>query len=134
MLNNFIFLIILTRISGLEFSDMGGVTQNGGGVFLKWYELCQGIYIHNSPNFLIIAHPSLKLERPTLTMHILWCKTDICSWKLSAKVSLMLDNPFPVPFLDKMKNISVYFHYFYEQHENHLQRADSLQRKLCFLK
>ena len=34
-----------------------------------------------------------------LKIHTLWCRTDICSWKLSAKVSSMLDNPLPVPFL-----------------------------------
>ena len=37
------------------------------------------------------------LERPALKMDILWCKTDICSCKLSAEVSLMLGNPFLVP-------------------------------------
>ena len=42
-------------------------------------------------------------------MIILWCRTDICSCKLSAKVSLMLDNPFPVPYLCKLNDISVYF-------------------------
>ena len=35
------------------------------------------------------------------------CRTDICSWKLSAKVSLMLDNPFLV--LWKLNHISVCF-------------------------
>ena len=29
-------------------------------------------------------------------MHILWCRTEVCSCKLSAKISLILDNPFPV--------------------------------------
>ena len=36
-------------------------------------------------------------------------RTDICSCKLSAKVSLMLDNPFPVPSLCKLNHISVCF-------------------------
>ena len=49
------------------------------------------------------------LERTALKMHILWCRTDICSCKLSAKVSLMLDNPFPVPSLCKLNHISVCF-------------------------
>ena len=40
-------------------------------------------------------------------MLIRWCRTDICSCKLSAKVSLMLDNPFPVPSLCKLNHISV---------------------------
>ena len=58
---------------------------------------------------LYFAQPLLKLERLTLKIHILCCKTDICSWKLSAKVSLMLDNPVPIPFLYKLKHTNVYF-------------------------
>ena len=58
---------------------------------------------------LYFAQPALKLERPVLKIHILWCRTDICSWKFSAKVSLTLDNPFPIPFLCKLKPTSVYF-------------------------
>ena len=42
-------------------------------------------------------------------MLIHWCRTDICSCKLSAKVSLMLDNPFPVASLCKLNHISVCF-------------------------
>ena len=38
-----------------------------------------------------------------------WCRTDICSCKLSAKVSLMLDNPFVVPSLCKLNHICVCF-------------------------
>ena len=49
------------------------------------------------------------LERPALKMHILWCRTDICSCKLSAKVTLMLDSPFPVPSLCKLNHNSVCF-------------------------
>ena len=59
---------------------------------------------------LCFAQQSYKLERPpTLKMHILWCRTDICSCKLSTKVSLMLDNPFPVPSLCKLNHVSVCF-------------------------
>ena len=58
---------------------------------------------------LYFAQQSYELERPALKMHILWCRTDICSCKLSAKVSLMLDNPFPVPSLCKLNHISVCF-------------------------
>ena len=36
-------------------------------------------------------------------------RTDRYNWKLSAKVSLMLGNPFPLPFLSKLKDISIYF-------------------------
>ena len=42
-------------------------------------------------------------------MLILWCRTDICSYKLSAKVSLKLDNPYPVPSLCKLNHISICF-------------------------
>ena len=55
---------------------------------------------------LYFAQPSYELERPGLKMHILWCRTDIRSCKLSEKVSLMLNNPFPVPSLCKLNHIS----------------------------
>ena len=42
-------------------------------------------------------------------MLIRWCRTDICSSKFFAKVSLMLDNPFLVLSLCKLKHISVCF-------------------------
>ena len=42
-------------------------------------------------------------------MLVRWCRTDISSCKPSAKVSLMLDNPFLVPSLCKLKHISVCF-------------------------
>ena len=42
-------------------------------------------------------------------MNLNWCRTDICSCKGSAKVSLMLDNPFLVPSLSKLNHISLYF-------------------------
>ena len=42
-------------------------------------------------------------------MLVRWCRTDICSCKLSAKVSLMLDNPFLVPSLCKLNHINVCF-------------------------
>ena len=58
--------------------------------------------------FLYILPPN-ELERPALKMRILWCRSDICSCKLSAKVSLMLDNPFPVPSLCKLNHISLCF-------------------------
>ena len=41
--------------------------------------------------------------------NIRWCRTDICSCKPSAKVSLMLDNPFLVPSLCKLNHISLCF-------------------------
>ena len=42
-------------------------------------------------------------------MLIRWCKTDICSFKTSAKVFLMLYNPFLVPSLCKLNRISLWF-------------------------
>ena len=45
----------------------------------------------------------------TWEMHILWCRTADCSNKLFVKVSLMLDNPFPVVSLCKLNHISVCF-------------------------
>ena len=40
---------------------------------------------------------------------IRWCRTDICSCRLFEKVSFMLENPFLVPSLCKLNDISVYF-------------------------
>ena len=42
-------------------------------------------------------------------MHILWRRSDICSCKFYANVSLMLGNPFPVRSLCKLNHISVCF-------------------------
>ena len=42
-------------------------------------------------------------------MLIRWCRTDIRICKLSAKVSLMLENPFVFPSLCKLNHISVSF-------------------------
>ena len=58
---------------------------------------------------LYFAHPSYELERPGLDIDILWCRTDIYSCKLSATVSLMLDNQFLVPSLSKLNHINVCF-------------------------
>ena len=74
--------------------------------------------------FLYILPPN-ELERPALKMRILWCRSDICSCKLSAKVSLMLDNPFPVPSLCKLNHISVCFI------QISTKSAYSLQGKQC---
>ena len=60
---------------------------------------------------LHFAQPSTwyELERPALEDAHTWCKTDIWSCKFSAKVSLMLDNPFQVPSLCKLNHISLCF-------------------------
>ena len=54
--------------------------------------------------YLCFTQPSYELERPALNMHILWCRTDISSCKLSANVSLTLGNPFPVLSLCKLNH------------------------------
>ena len=54
--------------------------------------------------------PSYELERPALeNAHTLVRRTDIFSCKFSAKVSLMLDNPFLVPSICKLNHISLCF-------------------------
>ena len=58
---------------------------------------------------LYSAQTSLKLEGPALQMHLLRCRTGICSWNLSVEVSLMLGDLFPVLFLCNLKPISLYF-------------------------
>ena len=59
---------------------------------------------------IYFSQPSYELEKAGLKMHILWCRTGIRSCKLSAKVSLMLNYPFPDPScLWKFNHISVCF-------------------------
>ena len=63
---------------------------------------------------LHFVQPSFELEIPALKRledahNIRWCRIDICSSKLSAKYSLILDNPLLVPSLCKLKHISVCF-------------------------
>ena len=59
-------------------------------------------------------------------MLVCWCRTDICICKLSAKVFLMLDNPFLVPSLCKLNHISLCFI------QISTKSAYSLQGKQCF--
>ena len=82
--------------------------------------------------YLYFAHLSYKLERPALKIHILWCKTDICSRKLSAKVYLMLENSFPVATLCKLNNINVFFNQISTQHV--LLKKFTIFLKFKFLK
>ena len=72
-------------------------------IFLFLMTMVPGIYI------LYILPRNFFIFCPALKMHILWCRTDICSCKLSAKVSLMLDNLFPVPSLCKLNHTSICF-------------------------
>ena len=57
----------------------------------------------------ILPSHHMNLRDQLWKMLILWCRTDICSSKFSAKVSLMLDNPFLVPSLCKLSHISLCF-------------------------
>ena len=74
-------------------------------------------------------HLNLRDQHWRLQNLICWCRTDICSCKISAKLSLMLDNPFLVPSLYKL-NISAFVSSRLSW--NHLQTAYFLQRKQCF--
>ena len=57
----------------------------------------------------ILPSHHMNLRDQPWRLTLLWYRTDICSCKLSAKVSLMLDNPFPVPSLCKLNHISFCF-------------------------
>ena len=67
-----------------------------------------------------------------ILMHLLWCKTRICSWNVSVKGSLMLDDPF-FGFISLC--FGVYQPLFYlEEHASYLLVVDPLQCKLYYLK
>ena len=68
----------------------------------------------------------MNLRDQPWKMVILWCRSDICSCKFSAKVSLMLENPFLVPSLCKLNHISLCFI------QISTKSAYSLQGKQCF--
>ena len=68
----------------------------------------QDIIIFHRLLFLYIL-PNHQMNWNDWKMLICWCRTDICSCKLSAKVSFMLDTPFLVPPFCKLNHISVYF-------------------------
>ena len=60
--------------------------------------------------YIYFAQPSYELERPALeNTHTLVQRTDIFSCKSSAKLSLMVENPFIVPSLRILKHISLCF-------------------------
>ena len=74
----------------------------------------------------ILPSHHMNLRDQPWKMLVLWCRTDICSSKFSAKVSLMLDNPFLVPSLCKLNYISLCFI------QISTKSAYSLQGKQCF--
>ena len=53
----------------------------------------------------ILPSDHMSLRDQPWNMLILWCRTEICSCKFSANVSLMLDNPFLVQSLCKLDHI-----------------------------
>ena len=59
--------------------------------------------------YIFPSHHMNLRDQHDWKMLIRWCRTDICSCKLSAKVSLMLENPFLVPSLCKLNHISICF-------------------------
>ena len=73
------------------------------GVEFDWDLTHQVLFL-----YILSSHYRNLRDQPW-KMLILWCKTDICSCKFSAKVSLMLDNPFLVPSLCKLNHISLCF-------------------------
>ena len=76
--------------------------------------------------YILPSHHMNLRDQHDWKMLIRWCRTDICSCKLSAKVSLMLDNPFLVPSLCKLNHISLCFI------QINTKSAYSLQGKQCF--
>ena len=64
---------------------------------------------HQVPFIYILPCHHRNLRDQPWKMLILWCRTDICRCKFSAKVFLMLDNPFLVPSLSKLNHISLCF-------------------------
>ena len=59
---------------------------------------------------ICFTQPSYEHERPALENgHTVAQRTDIFSWKVSVKVSLMLDNPFLVPSRCKLNHIILCF-------------------------
>ena len=57
----------------------------------------------------ILSSHHMNLRDQPWKMPILWCRTDICSCKFSAKISLMLFNPFLVLSLCQLNHISLCF-------------------------
>ena len=76
--------------------------------------------------YILPSHHMNLRDQHDWKMLIHWCRTDICSCKLSAKVSLILDNPFLVPSLCKFNHISLCFI------QISTKSAYTLQGKQCF--
>ena len=59
--------------------------------------------------YIFPSHHMNLRDQHDWKMLIHWCRTDICSCKISAKISLMLDNPFLVPSFCKLNHICLCF-------------------------
>ena len=57
----------------------------------------------------ILSSHHMNLRNQLWKMLILWCRTDMCSSKFSAKVSLIFDNLFLVPSLCKLNHTTLCF-------------------------
>ena len=90
--------------------------------FVTW--VCSCVLIFWLKHLYILPN----LQRPALEVHVLWWKTDIYSWNLSEKVSLMYENSFLIPLLCNLKHSSLYFIH------NSIKSSDPLQSSPCFLK
>ena len=88
---------------------------------LDW-ALTQVLFLYIFPSH----HMNLRDQHHWKMLIRWWCRTDICSCKISAKVSLMLGNPFIVPSLCKLNHISLCFI------QISTKSAYSLQGTQCF--
>ena len=82
-----------------------------------WDLALQMFFLYILPSYHInLRDQPWRLETAHTLVHIwkTFCKScnsckQVCSCKLSAKVSLMLENPFPVPSLSKLDHINIFF-------------------------
>ena len=90
-----------------KFSKMG--IQGNEGIFCVLFQHFDWYLAHQVLFLYILPSHHMDLRDQPWKMLILWCRTDICSCKFSAKVSLMLGNLFLVPSLCKLNSISLCF-------------------------
>ena len=84
--------------------------------------------------YILPSHHMNFRDQHDWKMLICWCRTDICSCKLSSKVSLKLDNPFLVVSLCKLNHISLCLIQISTKSPAKLLILYSLQGKHCFFK
>ena len=83
--------------------------QGNEGIFCVLFQHFDWYLAHQVLFLYILPSHHMDLRDQPWKMLILWCRTDICSCKFSAKVSLMLGNLFLVPSLCKLNSISLCF-------------------------